>query len=93
LPLSVEDCIVDVLYVCEGIKTDSLYAKVLKALRNKKVLEVNSTELRYQIIEADSTKTWTTGGSFGGNYVGPAGNLGTAGGAPNSTSTFWATST
>lgn len=75
LPLKESDCIIDVLYVKEGIKFKGLYKDVLKALRDRNVMK-STLPLRYQIREATSTKTWTTSGSGSGNIIGP--NFGSA---------------
>jgi len=79
-PLHEHDCIYDVLYVKEGIKFDSLYKTILKAFGDKNVVKVPTEAKRYQIIEADSTKTWTTGGNIGMNGVGPVGTSAMGGG-------------
>lgn len=66
------DCIVDVLWQSNDVKFKNLYKEVLKGLRSDAVIK--ATGVRYQIREAASTKTWTTGGSVGGNTVGEVGN-------------------
>ena len=82
LPLQNSDCIVDVIWQTNDIKFKDLYKVVLKGLRSDKVQKLNTKTVRYQIREAASTKTWTTGGEIAGNAVGIIGTTvaGAAGG-------------
>lgn len=81
-PLTKNDCIVDVLWIDSDIKFKNLYKSVLKGLRSEEVLKTQTKYVRYQIREADSVKSWTTGGSIGANGVGTIGTTitGVAGG-------------
>jgi len=73
LPLQNSDCIVDVLWQSNDIKFKDLYKEVLKGLRSNEVQKLNVKTVRYQIREAASAKSWTTGGSLSGNGVGQIG--------------------
>lgn len=80
-PLVISDCIVDVIWQSNDIKFKDLYKTVLKGLRSDGVQKLSAKAVRYQIREAASTKTWTTGGSLGGSSVGPTGQWATGGSA------------
>lgn len=73
-PLTVTDCIVDVLWQKNDIKFKDLYTEVLRGLRSDAVTKLGAKAVRYQIREAASSKTWTTGGSVAGNGAGTVGS-------------------
>lgn len=73
-PVMASDYIVDVLWQSNDIKFKDLYREVLKGLRSKEVLAINAKSVRYQIREAASTITWTTGGELAANAVGMVGS-------------------
>jgi hypothetical protein len=72
-PLTSNDCIIEVLWQANDIKFKDLYGTVLKGLKSDAVRKLQSKSVRYQIREAVSSKTWTTGGSISGNGVGQIG--------------------
>ncbi len=69
-PLSVDDCIIEVIWQSNEIKFKNLYRKILKGLKSDEVKKLDAKSVRYQVREIASSKTWTTGGSLAGNGVG-----------------------
>lgn len=73
--LSKDDRISDVLSITANEKFKNLYKVVLE--HGKRVLEghrdITINHIRYQIVEAESQKSWTTGGSLNGSGAGYSG--------------------
>lgn len=66
------DCIIEVIWQSDDIKFKNLYKEVLKGVRSDAVTK-STVPVRYQIWEAASTKSWTTGGNLSGNGIGQTG--------------------
>ncbi len=66
------DCIVAVVWQSNDIKFKDLYKEVLKGVRSDEVMK-STVAIRYQIWEAASSKSWTTGGNLSGNGIGQTG--------------------
>ena len=78
--LTVKDCIIGVVWQSNDIKFKDLYKEVLKGVRSDEVMK-STVAIRYQIWEAASTKSWTTGGSLSGNGIGQIGTVVSGGSA------------
>lgn len=70
--LTAKDCIVGVVWQSNDIKFKDLYKEVLKGVRSDEVMK-SKVAIRYQIWEAASAKSWTTGGNLSGNGIGQTG--------------------
>lgn len=70
--LTVKDCIVGVVWQSDDVKFKNLYKEVLKGVRSDEVMK-SIVPIRYQIWEAASSKSWTTGGNLSGNGIGQTG--------------------
>lgn len=78
-PLSGKDMITEVLCIKANIKFKDMYKLVLE--EGKKIAEKGKTNLiRYQIVEVESQKSWTTGGSLNGGGSGFVNGSAVAGG-------------
>lgn len=66
------DCIIEVIWQSDDIKFKNLYKEVLKGVRSDAVTK-STVPVRYQIWEAASTKSWTTGGNLSGNGISQTG--------------------
>lgn len=73
-PIKVSDCMIEVIWQSNDIKFKDLYTEVLKGLRSKEVQQYRAKAVRYQIREAASAKTWTSGGEVAANAVGMIGS-------------------
>jgi len=75
-PLGREDVIMEVLSVTANEPFKKIYKTILSDAKSVAESQKGIIKIRYQIIEAEAQKSWTTGGSIGGAGTG---TLGTAG--------------